>query len=282
MIVTILIGIGAVGGLGFYAYKATRKPPPPPVVIVEQTASPNATPTARPKALFDIDGDQAAARQAHAKQQSAAPVTRTPTPAVPSGKDQPVAAPPRAYKPPPASAVEEDPEIVAMRAQALAFDPAWDEIEMARHDVRHIGLSVNKYDAYRRDHPGKNTAALDKFLDEAANWLFWQRISQLWKARDELITEIRRKDTDLKYQPPGAFHDQLAKDRADLLAKHDQANDAITNEMGYSGDTAPDLENPTQLQTLAQSRDPAKYAAFKTRVLKYVRDYHGAVWWASP
>ena len=268
MVIVVLLGMGALGGVGYYAYKAAHKPPPAPIVIVEKTPEAPQAAAAKPKALFDLDADQAAARKLQAMQKPLTPSSAKPQ----SGS----------MHASPATPVVEDPDVVALRTQAQTFDPDWEEIERAHHDVRHMGQSINKYDDYRRNHPGKHTGALDLFTEQAANWLYWQRLHQLWVTRDETLVDIRKKDTDLKNQPTGDFHNQLAAERANLVTQHDQANDLIASEMGFTGEEGPDLENPDQLEKISQFHDPAKYAAFKKRVLKYVRDNHGAVWWVDP
>ena len=282
MVITVLIGMGTVGGMGYYAYKATHKRPPPPIVIAEKTAPSKATPpVARPKALFDIDADQAAARQAQAKQQSGAPVSPAPTTAVPIAKAQQSAAPVHAYKPPPASAIQEDPDIVALRTQAQAFDPAWDEIVNARHDVRHIGASVIKYDAYRRDHraktPPHSKSSLTKRPTGCIGSGFPSSGRRAMNCSRKSATRIRTSST----SPPA-------------LSMTSWRKTGLTWSLSTTRQTKP---SPTRWAIPAiphriwkirrncrhwPSRDPAKYAAFKTRVLKYVRDYHGAVWWTSP
>ena len=110
-------------------------------------------------------------------------------------------------------------------------------------------------------------------------WLYWQRVAQLWARQDDLVAQLRQKTRDINNQPAGEFHDTMVKEKAALQEKATQTKELLTGEMGFRGDEPPDLESPKQLKTLADSRDPAKYAAFRKHVLHYVRDNHGGVWW---
>jgi len=284
IILAVIIGGGAFVAVGVYAYQKTRHPP---IVVVRQDSSGAPAIVKKPKALIDLNGDQELARQAHAKDQTdASPATSpaatddasavsSPAPAGSSAaaadRTAIAAHPVHDTTPPPPPAHEEAPPD--------PNDTEWNEIRSAHFNVRHQGVAILKYDEYRRDHPGKFTAQLDQYTDEAINWLYWQRVAQLWARQDELVAQLRQKTRDITNQPAGDFHDQLVKDKADLQTKADQTKDLLTNEMGYRGDAPPDLESPKQLKTLAESRDPAKYTAFRRRVLRYVRDNHGGVWW---
>jgi len=251
--------------------------PPPKVRVVVPKA----------KGLFDPDADQAAARAQAAGVSPSSP-EQQPTPAVPSDTTPPAPAPAPATGTDPGSratpkAADTPANMDAAEQSSAkshaADDPDWAAVDSAHLDVRHQGLAVIRYDEYRRDHPGKFTADLDKYTDEAVNWLYWQRVAQLWKKQDELAAQIKQKELDLRNQPPGEFHDQLAKEQADLKQKLDESKKKLTDEMGYTSDIPPDAENPSQLQQLSQKRDPDKFGAFRKRVLSYVRNNHGGTWW---
>jgi hypothetical protein len=71
----------------------------------------------------------------------------------------------------------------------------------------------------------------------------------------------------------------LADQKDELTKKMNETTTALTDDMGYTNDVPPDLESPTMLEKLAQSRKAEKFEDFKRHILKYVRSNHGAVWW---
>jgi hypothetical protein len=281
IIVAVLLGGGVLVGVGIYAYQKTRHPR---VVLLRPDGTPAPAPapaaTNTKQPLFDLNADQRSAKPVGSPEQ-------TPTPAVsdssaPSGNATTVPSPPPASKPiamadRPAAAPREP--AVQEETPPDPNDTEWAEIRNAHFNVRHQGVAIIKFDEYRREHPGKFTDFLDRYTDEAVNWLYWQRVAQLWARQDDLTAQVRQKKRDIQNQPPGEFHEQLVKELAALQAKADQTKQLLTDEMGYHGDVPPDLESPRQMKSLEESRDPAKYAAFAKHVLRYVRNNHGGVWW---
>jgi len=158
-------------------------------------------------------------------------------------------------------------------------DPAWDDLELAHRRVKRQGMAILQFDEYRQLHPGSFTQQLDQYTEDAVNWLYWQYVSHLWDKRDRLSAQIKLHELDLKAQPPGAFHDKLAKEKADLEEQRADVDNELTNDLGYTKPFPPDLQSPKKLEALAKVRDPAKYAILKNRMLRYVRDHHGSVWW---
>jgi hypothetical protein len=284
MVAVIVIGGIVFIGMIVWAYNATHQPPPP--VVVEQ-APPPKTVAKRPFKMFDIDGDQADARQMQTDKaagktappppepQPSAPAD--PAPASPSNTATP--SEPASAAPAPSPSASSDAETASSKEPSGPPDPAWHGIELAHTDTRHQGLSIIQYDEYRRNNPGKNVAELNQYMDEAVNWLYWQRVAQLWKRRDDLAAQIKQKEMDLRNQPPGAFHTQLETEKADLTKKLNEATVSLTDDMAYTSDVPPDMESPTVLQKLSASRNAEKFEDFKRHVLKYVRTNHGSVWW---
>jgi hypothetical protein len=279
IIIAVVVGGAAFVALGVYAYQKTRNPR---MVTLGQSAPVSPAATTKPKTLFDLNGDLAAARQTQARGGLGAPSddasstrnTTTPSAIAATTGDQAPAHPAQdnstSAAPPPPAHEEAPPD---------PNDTEWNDIRSAHFNVRHQGIAILKYDEYRRDHPGKFTALLDQFTDEAINWLYWQRVAQLWARQDDLVAQLRQKTRDINNQPAGEFHDTMVKEKAALQEKANQTKELLTGEMGFRGDEPPDLESPKQLKTLIDSRDPAKYAAFRKHVLRYVRDNHGGVWW---
>lgn len=281
IVIAVIVGGAAFVAVGVYAYRKTSHPR---MVVLGQTAPPQPA-TTKPKPLFDLNGDQSPAAQPQAKPETGKPApagsvadnspsTPSASPTVPAvaSSDHPTAHPA-------ADASATPPPPVHEEAPPDPNDTEWNEIRSAHFNVRHQGIAILKYDEYRRDHPGKFTALLDQYTDDAINWLYWQRVAQLWAKQDDLVAQLRQKTRDINNQPAGEFHDTMVKEKAALQEKANQTKDLLTGEMGFRGEEPPDLESPKQLKSLSESRDPAKYAAFRKHVLRYVRDNHGGVWW---
>lgn len=284
ILVAVILGGGLIGTVGYYAYQKARQPS---VIVLGQSSNqPPATPVStapKKKPLFDLNQDQ----QPERNSQNAGAAT-------PASSGHPSAQPKSgAGDSSVASADRTDPRVQPSddASSTAASPPAkeqtppdpndaeWNEIRSAHYNVRHQGVAILKFDEYRLEHPGKFTDLLDRYTDEAVNWLYWQRVAQLWSRRDDQTAELRQKSRDVQNQPAGEFHDKLVREKAELQGKVDQTNQLLTDEMGYSGDVPPDLESPRALKQLEASRDPAKFAAFSKRVLRYVRNNHGGVWW---
>ena len=164
-------------------------------------------------------------------------------------------------------------------ARTPQADAVWDDVVARHYEVTRQGPAIIAFDEYRRLHPGKFATELDRFTDDAVDWIWWQRIAQLCIERDRLIGEIRGKKQDLRAQPAGSFHDRLLKEQADLDAQLDKVRQVLAAEMGYTNELPPDIKNPAQLKELARSRDPATFDQFKTRILRYLRNHHGQLPW---
>lgn len=286
----VVVGVAALVGVGVLAYQRAQRPR---VVVIQQPAPAAPAPAVKPRGLIDPDADQALARQSHGQGASPSSDGATPNSGAPAtatsdseSKTPPASAPVVASAPPSPAA---EPRALDSSSSSSSSatdesppdpdDPEWKEIASAHFNVRHQGVAILKFDEFRRDRPGKYVGLLDQYTDDAVNWLYWQRVAQLWARQEDLTAQVNQKKQDLKNQPAGAFHEQLAKDKADLEAKAATTAKLLSDEMGYVSDVPPDLEKPSELQRLSAQRDPAKYAAFKKHVLKYVRDYHGSVWW---
>ena len=158
-------------------------------------------------------------------------------------------------------------------------DTTWDDLVARHYEVTRQAPAIVAFDEYRRLHPGKFDRELDRYTDDAINWIWWQRIAQLCKERDRLIEEIRKKKQDIRSQPAGSFHERLLKEQADLEAQLGKVRQILAVEMGYTNESPPDVKNPAQLNELARSRDAIKFDQFKTRILRYVRNHHGELPW---
>lgn len=158
-------------------------------------------------------------------------------------------------------------------------DATWDDLVARHYEVTRQGPAIIAFDEYRRLHPGQFDRELDRYTDDAINWIWWRRIAQLCNERDRLLDEIRKKKQDIRAQPAGPFHERLVKEQADFDAQLDKVRQILAVEMGYTSDPPPDVKNPAQLKELARSGDPAKFDQFKTRILRYVRNHHGELPW---
>ena len=275
LVLAIVFAILLIGGTALVVYNqlhpkpVVKAPPPPPPTVVQEE------PNVHSK-LFDVNGDQQKARQTHAKDHPP-DQDQIPTPSTdnPTEKPQPQPGDSSDTQSPAAS----DTSTEKTQPSSSPEDDADNEIESAHLRTDDQGTAILKFDDYRRLHPGRHTKELDKYTEDAANWLWWQRIDQLWKKRNRLTGDIKKAEQDIAAQPAGSFHNQLVKQKEDLEKQRGKTEELLKDEMGYTSDTEPDLKEPRQLQELAKTRDADKYAAFKKRVLQYVRAHHGDVWW---
>jgi pSer/pThr/pTyr-binding forkhead associated (FHA) protein len=181
--------------------------------------------------------------------------------------------------PPPATPDRASPQSDSSEAPPAATDKTMDDVESSHLQVKKQGVAIVKCDEYRQLHPGKYEKILDQYIEDAVDRLWWEQVAVLWDQRSALEAQIKQKELDLKAEPAGGFHDQLAGEKVNLAAQRDSLNDKLATDFGYTADTRPDLTDPAKLKTLSKGRDPGKYAAFKRRILHYVRDHHGGTWW---
>ena len=266
----IVLGLAVLGGAGFYVYRRTRQPPPPPPPPVAQTrpaVEEDDTPTFHSK-LFDTGG----ARPQAPANASPAPLAAASTPltqATGSASDGK-----------PAPPAEESADAPEPRRPANA-DATWEDVQARHYEVERQGPAIIAFDEYRRLHPGQFDKELDRYTDDAVNWIWWLRVNQLWGQRDRLAEAIRKKKQDVRAQPEGSFHDRLVAEQRELEAQYAKVQQTLTVEMGYNNDKPPDVKNPAALKELSKTRDPGKYAAFKKRILNYVRIHHGDLPWSG-
>lgn len=265
-VIAVLFGAAVLGGAAYYTYLHTRPPVVAPPLRRAQTQpaapEPDNTPTFHSK-LFDTGS-------------GAQNVDRTNVnPAADPAAAGTGGAPPTGPANSSSSSDADAPE----PARPAAADATWEDIQARHYEVERQGPAIVAFDEYRRMHPGKFDKELDRYTDDAVNWIWWQRVKQLWDQRDQLSQEIRKKKQEIRSQPADSFRDKLVAQLADLNAQFSTAQQRLTDEMGYANDTPPDVKNPAALRQLSKSRDPAKYAAFKKRILNYVRIHHGDLPW---
>lgn len=181
--------------------------------------------------------------------------------------------------PPPATSDRASTQSSSSQAPPPDTDKTMDDIESAHLQVKKQGVAIIKCDEYRQLHPGKYQKKLDEYTEYAVDRLWWEQVAVLWSQRAALEAEIKQKELDLKAEPAGGFHDQLAGEKVNLTAQRDSLNDKLAADFGYTADIRPDLTDPAKLKTLSKARDAGKYAIFKRRILHYVRDHHGGTWW---
>lgn len=271
MALAVLLAMLMLGAVWYYAYQHTRMMPS--TVVVRTPFGPAVAPIPEqqtgqshlPLHVFDLPGNQ---RPPGGRLPASRFATTSPT-----NQQAPIVAP-SATQPASGDADSTEPPV--------AIDSAWDQVQAARFRTAKPGQAIIQYDEYRRLHPGQFAGQLDRYIDDAVDLLWWQRIVQLCRERDRLTGDIKQHDQDLTAQTAGSFHETLVQEKKDLEAQRAQVFKTLTREIGYKVQQPPDLENPAELKELAKSRDPAKYADFKKRVLSYVRDHHGEVWWQGP
>lgn len=160
-----------------------------------------------------------------------------------------------------------------------ADDPAWKEVEAA-HYLPNQAEALLKFDDYRKQHAGDpHLKTLDQFTDDALDRLWWQRVTQLVSRQNDLVKQIKQKETDIKQEPTASFRktltDELKQAEQDLSRTKERLNDG----MGYTSTQVPDLDDADAMKDLRAARDPAKYADWKKHTLRFVLTHHGLTEW---
>ncbi|HET6251796.1 MAG TPA: FHA domain-containing protein [Tepidisphaeraceae bacterium] len=157
-------------------------------------------------------------------------------------------------------------------------DKAWEEVEVARTQANH-GMAILKLDEYRSTHPGAFTKELDQYTDEVMDRLWWERVKSLFTSRESLKAAMAAKDKEIKEETSPAFKKTLQDEKKKIEVDFNRAQNELVSDMGYTSDTAPDIDNADALVKLDSDRDATKYGAWKVSTLKHIRRYRGSTPW---
>jgi len=106
---------------------------------------------------------------------------------------------------------------------------------------------------------------LDRLLDTAMDRLWWQRVSELIRQRQEVSRQIN----ELRVEQARTNDAAQRRRQTERIESLRQRLDRVATElrdMKYTATEAPDRMNAQQLDAIRQQRDPAAFAIWKARV----------------
>ena len=160
-------------------------------------------------------------------------------------------------------------------------DAAWKQVQVARYSPDEAGAIV-KFDDYARSHPGQFSAELEALTEKALDRIWFERIEQLCKSREELKAKIAEVDKDLAEESNDAYKKRvLAPLKEQYAGRLKSVEDVLTGEMKYTAAATPNLVDDAELERLRKQRDAGVYTAWKTSVLAHIRRTHGELPWVS-
>jgi hypothetical protein len=161
-----------------------------------------------------------------------------------------------------------------------ADDPDWIDLQVA-HDQPNQATALLKYEDYRRRNPGKNTALLDQYQQEAMDHLWWLRIVQLFHRSARLSDEIDAKTKEINEEGNADYQRKLMNDRDALQSDLQSTTNTLRGEMGYTEDDPPNIADDAALKLVRTSRDATKYAAWSSNLAQYIRYHAGTTPWGD-
>ncbi|HEY8667135.1 MAG TPA: FHA domain-containing protein [Tepidisphaeraceae bacterium] len=159
-------------------------------------------------------------------------------------------------------------------------DPEWEKILDARQ-VSKPGVALALFDNYRLTYEGKHKKDLDDMTEEVLDRLWWERIVELCKMRDESNFKVREAIRNFNESQDSQYKAGYTRDRQQAEKKTEIAVDDLKM-MGYPADVKleqDDLYNSEKKAELRGQRDDKKYHDWSRRVLGSIRRTHGALPW---
>jgi hypothetical protein len=260
VIVSALILGGGIYGI-YLGYQKQKEAATPKVIVI----GPSNKPATLPKAtsIFDQNADNAQLRaQRAATQKAAAPV-----------------APPLPR--PTAEMVNVKPDMEGAPVDIKTGDADWDAVEEARRmsnssgDQRETSLAVVKFYDYKERFAGKNDKAIDAYLDEAADALWWKRIAELFEERDAAQKEIADRKLQITQSQDANFKKDLEAEIAKWAEQRDRADESLRIQMKFTRQAPPNLYDSQDRAALRSERDPEQFAKWKANVLNAIRTSRG-------
>jgi hypothetical protein len=162
-----------------------------------------------------------------------------------------------------------------------ADDPAWKQVQAA-HYSQDEAKAILKFDDYAQSHPDQNAAQLTEYTDAAMDRIWFERIEQLCRQREELTRQIQQTEKETAEETDEAYKKRvLIPLKQKYINQLQSVEEALTKDMRYEGSSAPNLVDDAEIDKLRRQRDPAYYAGWKSRVLAHIRRTHGELPWAS-
>ena len=224
-------------------------------------------PPGHQKSIFDVPGQTAPApgQQTPPRPQPlVVPPADPPTPR-PNVSDPPPTL--RTVNPPPQTPANEN---TAPPVDTRVREQAWIEIEEISRSTLYSNapLALHRFVRYKLNYPNTPFAAeLQQYIDDACERIWWQRVLELYKARDAHQRQVEEINTILA----DAGSDEFSKKQTVLLTAAMQKRDKcqeLLQVMSYSAKEPPLLTDPTNLGKHAAARDKAVYEKWKASVIK--------------
>lgn len=306
--ITLLLVAGTVGG-AWYGWKRYQEKSRTPAVARTQPATRRApavdmTPTPVPPGAYDntptvnsqafgtpggrrmpVPGPGGAAPPPATAPSATPPVAVAPpvgvtppatAPAVavaPRPQDPPAANPPTG--PEPAAPEDPDPE------PAMAAEGSWEQMVELDIVAPDPAIAILKFEDYKRNHPGKQDPQIDEFIEKKLDQIWWDRINQLFRKRDQLtagMSKIKREivdetDPEEKKKQLDSYYEQEKELK--------RTTSTLREEMGYTGDQPPDLSDNARLAAARAKRDKTRFEAWKKRTHGYIKRSNGKLEWGG-
>lgn len=170
------------------------------------------------------------------------------------------------------------PKVASVETTA-AQDPGrqteeWRTVKEA-HDSRPPIEAIVIFGDYMKQFPGTPYAAdVRKYTEDALDTIWWDRIVELAKERDDATREIVAKNRDIAQSADPEFKKSLQDEKAVWEAKLQQANDKL-KEMNYASETKPNIYDAALMAELRRSRNAAVYDMWKTGAERKIKESRG-------
>jgi hypothetical protein len=137
-------------------------------------------------------------------------------------------------------------------------------------------------DSFEEEFPGVEKAKLDQYREDMLDKAWWLRIDSLVDKQKKLQEDIKKTEIDIQRETEAAFKKTVLEPRLeDQKVRLEKVGERLSKEMRYKGTASPPIGDEAKLAKFRAERDAATYDAWKKRVLKHVRDHHGAYPWAG-
>jgi hypothetical protein len=153
-------------------------------------------------------------------------------------------------------------------------EPEWRAVEAARFEVP--VLAIVRFNDYLERFPETPFKAdVDRYVDEAVDRIWWQRLIELFEERDIATKQVDERQGQLRLSQDAEFKEGLKKEIEDWSDRRKLADEEITKTMKYQGMGPPNPYDSAALTALRAQRDADYYAKWKSEVLRTIKRTRG-------
>jgi hypothetical protein len=153
-------------------------------------------------------------------------------------------------------------------------EPEWRAVEAARFDEP--VLAIVKFNDYLDRFPETPFKAdVDRYVDEAVDRVWWQRLVELFEERDLAAKQIDERKGQIRLSQDEEFKKGLENEVEDWTDRQKLADETIHKTMNYPGIGPPNPYDSAALTALRAQRDAAYYEKWKTEVLRVIKRSRG-------